>query len=224
MQARVQAAATRFDVARRNEPIVAREPHVSGQRRQRRAAGQRECEPLECGAAALGLLAGLETLCQRHQLAFEFSPHHPIGDVIEQELGAQQCVQAAEHDPAARVQAPDALGRGHAKPQGRVHRGHDGGDACPAHGRLVQGLEREIERPRRVPRALEKRHGPREAEWLVTELVAGHEQDRPGGAHGRHHFLRNAWSAARKSGVVRLTAFTSAPRRMPSSKRIPSSW
>src|SRR2546422_7208038 len=38
------------------------------------------------------------------------------------------------------------------------------------------------------------------------------------------HFLRNACNAARKSGVVRLTAFTSAPSRIPSSKRTPSSW
>ena len=48
-----------------------------------------------------------------------------------------------------------------------------------------------------------------------------------GGRWGRRmpcrYFFRNAWSAARKSGVVRLTAFTSAPNAIPSSKRSPSS-
>src|SRR5213596_4272444 len=40
----------------------------------------------------------------------------------------------------------------------------------------------------------------------------------------RCYFLRNALIAARKSGVLRLTAFTSAPNRSPSSKLSPSSW
>src|SRR5690348_10113488 len=38
------------------------------------------------------------------------------------------------------------------------------------------------------------------------------------------YFLRKACNAARKSGVVRLTALTSAPNRSPSSNRRPSSW
>src|SRR5206468_2396310 len=42
--------------------------------------------------------------------------------------------------------------------------------------------------------------------------------------HAGRYFFRNAWSVARKSGVVRLTALTSAPSRMPSSRRRPSSW
>src|SRR5207248_10396812 len=42
MEAGVPAPATCLDVSRRDEPVIAREPYVSRQRRQRRATGQRE--------------------------------------------------------------------------------------------------------------------------------------------------------------------------------------
>src|SRR5881296_193466 len=58
-------------------------------------------------------------------------------------------------------------------------------------------------------------HRLNEAGVVHRDMDAGHRLP--------PYFFKNAWSAARKSGVVRLMAFTSAPRRMPSSNRNPSS-
>src|SRR2546422_6667204 len=45
------------------------------------------------------------------------------------------------------------------------------------HLRVVERLDGEIERIRRVARPLEERPGPRGPQGLVTELVAGNEED-----------------------------------------------
>src|SRR6267143_1104958 len=56
-----------------------------------------------------------------------------------------------------------------------------------------------------------------------NKLITSSREAVPEGGAGCY-FLRNAESAARKSGVLRLTALTSAPSRKPSSKLTPSSW
>lgn len=63
--------------------------------------------------------------------------------------------------------------------------------------------------------------GPREADQHPGAAEPGLGEDVR--ARIVPYFLRKAESAARKSGVVRLTALTSAERRMPSSNGIPSS-
>ena len=141
-----------------------------------------------------------------------------------QVLGIEQRIQAVEHDAARAVQAAHLLGRPDPQPERGVHRDADRHEPRPPRLVGIERLDGEVEGLRGVARLLEEGARPGQPQWLMAQLVAGDEENGAGLAQVAGHFFRNACSAARKSGVVRLTALTSAPSRMPSSKRMPSSW
>ena len=225
MQAGVEATATRLHVACRDELPGARQARVPRQGRQPCPARRWERESLQ-GHPRLdrGLLALVPAPHQGDELLLQLASQHRVGAVGAQVLGIEQRIQAVKDDPARAVQAAHLVGRPDSQPERGVHRDADRHEPRPPSLVGIERLDGEVEGLGRVSRQLEERAWPGQAEWLMTQLVARDQENCAGRAEGAGHFFRNAWSAARKSGVVRLTALTSAPSRMPSSKRMPSSW
>ena len=114
---------------------------------------------------------------QRHECRFELPAQHDVGMPPEQVILVQDGVEAAERDDAVGIQLPHPLDRTHAYPQRRVHR-HDDGDqpSAPDFG-FIERFDGEIERVGRKAVSLEECAGPRQAQRLVAQLIAGDQED-----------------------------------------------
>jgi hypothetical protein len=112
--------------------------------------------------------------------------------VLEEVVPVQHGVQPVEADRRIGVQGANPLGRAHADPEGRMHRHGQRDQARAAHLTSVQRLHRQVHRLRCEAGALQESEREREAERLVSQLVAGDQQDRARGAERDGRRLRGA--------------------------------
>ena len=180
VQAMVETAAARFDVASQDLGAVLTKSGVAGERWE--GVAIRHWKTLfACGVRRVA--CGVRRAGVVDQRLFEFPAEHGVGDAVEQVVGVQHGVEAEEGDAAVRIALADAARGAHAEAQRRVHGDGDRDDGGAADLRVVPGLDREVQGVGGESRAGEEGSGPGEAERLVAELVAGDEEYGAGVCH-----------------------------------------
>ena len=190
--AEVLAAAARLHVPHQLVPPAALEPRVLLEGGKIRAARHREAQPLQVrrrGARGRPhprrepASPGLERLGERHERRLGLAADHGVDAVGEQVLGVELRVEPVGRDVTRGVHGADALDQRDADPERGVHRHGDGNEPGARHLVGVERLDGNVHDGRRVAARPEERRRPRDGERLVTELVARHQEDRPGPSH-----------------------------------------
>ena len=192
VQAVMQAAAARFDVARRHVRARSREMDVAVEIREPDATRNGIREPVQRRHPAGGTRpVPLYLLHQRDEGALELSADDRVRDSGSQVVGVEQRVQSVEADEALGIELPDAVRRPHAQPERGVHRYRNPCEPGAPDFEFIEWIDREVEVVGSVSRALEERAGPCDPERLVAQLVAGDEQYRARSAQVTRHGIRH---------------------------------
>ena len=124
-----------------------------------------------------GALARAKPVHQVAERLFELAADHRIGAVGQEIIGVQGSVESVKAQVRVRIEDPDAARQVHPDPHGRVHGHRDTDKPGAADGILGDRLDGRIDRLDLVPFRLQAGGRGGQAEGLMTQFIAGYEQD-----------------------------------------------
>ena len=187
MGAQVQAASAGFGVTGRVAVVVVDQVCVLGQRRQSCSRRHCELEPFQVRSGGLvaaddtgqrvGQVVCRECFHERDQRGFVLAPQATVGALVEQVVGVECGVESVEADVAVGVDLTNPLHHPHAQSQCRVHWHRDTDEASRVDVVVVEFRDGDVQGTRCEAGSIEKPHGQRHADGLMSEFVARDEHD-----------------------------------------------
>ena len=129
---------------------------------------------------------GLERLGQRHQGRLGLAPEHGVDPLGEEVLPVELGVEPVRHDVARGIDGPDRSITWRPT-RSALRIGPTRRRAGPRRPLGIEGLHRDVHDRRHVAARLQERRRPGDAERLMAQLVAGHQEDLAGLSHPALH-------------------------------------